>query len=165
MTAFFDYMGINRDMLIVILAVLSIVLVVLIVIILIKTKKIFRRYDYFMRGKDAESLEDKIMEIYSRTYSLQDQDMEQRDHLKKLTSAMAGTYCKTGIVKYNAFNGMGGQSSFALVLLDHTNSGILLNAMHSRTSCYIYLKEIKNGEPETTFGDEEIAALKKAMGK
>ena len=37
-------------------------------------------------------------------------------------------------------------SSFALALLDKENTGLILNAVHSRDNCFLYLKEIVKGE-------------------
>ena len=59
---------------------------------------------------------------------------------------------------------MGGKLSFALVMLDKNNTGHVINAMHSREGCYIYIKEIIKGESYIPLGDEEKKALEKALG-
>ena len=97
-----------------------------------------------MRGKDAETLEDTVMETYSKMHALQDIQMEHRDRIKLLQTTVNASFNKIVIVKYIAFDGMGAQSSFVLAVLDQKNNGFLLNAMHSRTSCYIYIKEINS---------------------
>ena len=56
-------------------------------------------------------------------------------------------------------------ASFALALLDLNNCGFIINVIHSRSSCYTYLKEIRDGECEVTLGAEEKAALAQAMKK
>ena len=68
-----------------------------------------------------------------------------------------------GMVKYDAFNEMGGKLSFALALLDNRNNGFLINAMHSREGCYTYVKEIINGESYINLGEEEKKELDKAI--
>ena len=70
---------------------------------------------------------------------------------------------KTGIVKYDAFNEMGGKLSFAVALLDSHNSGWIINAMHSREGCYTYIKEIVKGESYVELAEEEAEALDKAI--
>ncbi len=158
-------MGIDPEMLLFVLIAVTFVLFVLVIVMLVRMQKIYRRYDFFMRGKDAETLEDIIVSNHSKMYSLQDQEMENRDRMKLLQFSVNNAFQKMSIVKYNAFDGMGGQSSFVLVMLDQNNSGVLLNAMHSRTSCYLYVKEIKNGEPDQALGAEEREALSQAMEK
>lgn len=156
-------MGIDISILITVLLFLILLLTVIVVVTLIRMEKIYKRYDFFMRGKDAETLEDKIVEIYARVHELQDKDLENRDIMKVINKNVVSALQKTGLVKYNAFDGMGGQSSFALAALDQSNSGFLINAMHSRTSCYVYIKEIKDGEPDSPLGKEEKEALDIAL--
>ena len=69
-----------------------------------------------------------------------------------------------GIVKYDAFNQMGGKLSFSLALLDENNNGFILNSVHSTDGCYSYTKEIENGVCKISLGEEEEKALNIAMG-
>ena len=165
MTAILDSWGVNRDLLILFFGIIILALAVVCAIMIVTTRKLYKRYDYFMRGKDAESMEDMVRETHTKMFSLQDQEMENRDRIKRLQFGVNQAYQKTGVVHYNAFEGMGGQSSFVLALLDSRDNGFLLNAMHSRTSCYTYIKEIKEGKPDTALGAEEQEALNKALGK
>ena len=70
-----------------------------------------------------------------------------------------------GLVKYEAFNQMGGQLSFSLALLDENNNGFIINSVHSTEGCYSYTKEIKNGSCSISLGKEEEEALSIAMGE
>ena len=70
-----------------------------------------------------------------------------------------------GLVKYDAFQQMGGQLSFSLALLDENDNGFIINSVHSAEGCYSYTKEIKNGVCSLTLGDEEKKALDIAMAK
>ena len=58
---------------------------------------------------------------------------------------------------------MGGKLSFVLALLDKENTGFLLNAIHSRENCFLYIKEIVNGESYIMLSEEEVEALKRAV--
>ncbi|HIQ92192.1 MAG TPA: DUF4446 family protein, partial [Candidatus Copromonas avistercoris] len=42
---------------------LSLALLAVVIICIVKMNKLYRRYDLFMRGKDAETLEDTIMDL------------------------------------------------------------------------------------------------------
>ena len=65
--------------------------------------------------------------------------------------------------KYDAFDDVGGKISFVLALLDKNNTGIILNAVHSRDNCFLYLKEIVKGESYMMLSQEEVEALRKAV--
>ena len=72
-------------------------------------------------------------------------------------------YSKYGVEKYDAFDDVGGKLSFALALLDRENTGVILNAVHSRDNCFLYLKEIVKGESYVMLSQEEVEALRKAV--
>ena len=67
-------------------------------------------------------------------------------------------------VKYNAFKGMGGNLSFVIAMLDDNNTGFVLNSVHSREGCYLYLKDVVEGKTEVLLGSEEKEALERALG-
>ena len=59
---------------------------------------------------------------------------------------------------------MGGNLSFVIAMLDNKNSGFILDVVHSREGCYIYLKEVEEGATEVLLGGEEQEALEQALG-
>lgn len=158
-------LGIDPGILLLVLLGLVVVYTVLMIFWIIRSRRVFHRYEVFMSGKKAESLEDLVAELMDKVTFLQNQDMGNKDVLRILNRNQTNTYQKTGITKYNAFEGMGGMASFALALLDLNNCGFIINVIHSRSSCYTYLKEIRDGECEVTLGAEEKAALAQAMKK
>ena len=72
-------------------------------------------------------------------------------------------FSKYGVEKYDAFDDVGGKLSFALAMLDKNNSGLVLNAVHSRDNCFLYLKEIVKGESYVMLSQEEVEALRRAV--
>ncbi len=95
---------------------------------------------------------------------LKSQDRANKDVMRTLSKNVKGSYQKFGMVKYNAFKGMGGNLSFAFAMLDQNNTGFILNSVHSREGCYLYIKDIEKGETETLLGSEEKEALERALG-
>ena len=145
-------------------AVLTLILLVVTVMCLINMRKLYRRYDIFMRGKDAETMENLIVEQMNDIIDLKAQDHYNKDSIRTANKNSRAAFQKIGIVKYNAFKGMGGNLSFALALLDYTNTGFVLNSVHSRDGCYLYLKDVERGETEVLLGAEEQEALEQALG-
>lgn len=92
------------------------------------------------------------------------EDKANKEAIRVLTRNVRGTYQKFGMVKYNAFKGMGGNLSFAFALLDLNNTGFVLNSVHSREGCYLYIKIVEKGETEVLLGSEEKEALEQALG-
>ena len=76
-------------------------------------------------------------------------------------------YSKVGIYKYDAFNVenslSGGSISFALTLLNSRDNGFILNVIHNRAGCHVYLKEIKEAACEQVLAEEEKISLDMAL--
>lgn len=145
-------------------------LLVLIAILLIyiantnkKIKILDEKYKKFMRGKDGKSLENVIAGKFAAIDTLKFNDKRINDRMNEMQEQLFRAFQKVGIVKYDAFNEMGGKLSFALALLNKENTGFVLNAMHSREGCYIYIKEIIKGESYVLLGEEEREAVDKAV--
>ena len=137
-------------------ALISIVSLVLLIVTMVKLKKMRQNYRLFMNGKTAENFA-KIKELVELTD-------KHTNQLASIKEEMKTVYTKLGIVKYDAFNEMGGKLSFALAMLDNSNNGYVINSMHNREGCYTYVKEIIKGESFIPLGDEESKALRQAMG-
>ena len=147
-----------------IVTVLLIVLILLIVL-LVKYSNIKKRYNKFMKGKNASSLEDDMHGVFEDMKLLKTNTDRNKKDIRILYKNMEKTFQKLGIVKYDAFNQMGGQLSFSLALLDENNDGFIINSVHSSEGCYSYTKEIKNGTSPISLGAEEEQALNIAMGR
>ena len=142
----------------------AIILLLLIVIVLcVNLGKLSKRYKKFMGGKNAKSLEKDIMGLYEDNRLIKASMDKNRKDIENLYRKLEGTFQKIGIVKYDAFDQMGGQLSFSLALLDENDNGFILNSVHSTEGCYSYTKEIKNGLCDISLGDEEKRALDIAM--
>ena len=116
-----------------------------------------------MKGKDGKTLEESKTERNTDLESVVKDVKQNRLDIRELNRKMDRNYQKIGVVKYDAFNEMGGKLSFVLALLDNRNNGFILNAMHSREGCYTYVKEIVKGESFVELAEEEAEALDKAI--
>lgn len=143
--------------------ILLIVLLILTCVTMAKLKNMKRSYRSFMNGKDAESLEETILERFKEIDDLKNENIRNRKKIDQVTENLLITYQKLGIVKYDAFNEMGGKLSFSLALLDKKNNGFVLNSMHSREGCYTYIKEIIDGNSYITLSGEEKKAVETAI--
>lgn len=143
----------------------ALVLILIIVVIIqgIKLHKMSKKYKKFMSGKNAKSLEKDIIGLYEDNKFIKASAEKNKSDIRALYKKLEGTFQKVGIVKYDAFNQIGGQLSFSLALLDENNNGFILNCVHSTEGCYSYTKEIKKGMCEISLGDEEREALDVAM--
>lgn len=155
--------GLDTGYLFIGMAVLLLLLIILFIVQIVKYKKLKKRMDKFMAGKDAMSLEQDIIGLYEDNKFLKISCDKNKKDIRTLYKNMESAFQKVGIVKYDAFRQMGGQLSFCLALLNENNDGFIINSVHSSEGCYSYTKEIKNGESDISLGEEEKQALEIAM--
>ena len=122
-----------------------------------------RKYKMFMRGGDAQSLEKVFVRKFAQIDRLYEAKEDHDHDISFIKKNMNVMFSKYGVEKYDAFDDVGGKLSFALALLDKNNTGLILNAVHSRDNCFLYLKEIVKGESYVVLSQEEVEALRKAV--
>lgn len=157
------YLGIDSDYIIIGLAAVLLILVILTIINIVQMRKLKKRYRIFMSGKDAKTLEDILTTRLDQVDSLIASNKKNEQSIQQIFNTMKYTFQKVGLIKYDAFNEMGGKLSFSLALLDQKNDGFIINAMHSREGCYTYIKEIIDGNSIIQLAEEEKEALNMAM--
>lgn len=147
-----------------IMAGVMLILLILLIVNMVKTNKLKKKYEAFMVGKDGKSLEENLVKRINQVEELLVSEKKNEENIEKIFNNMKFTFQKVGMVKYDAFNEMGGKLSFSLVLLDQKNDGFVINAMHTREGCYTYIKEIIDGNSVIVLAEEEKEALNIAMG-
>jgi hypothetical protein len=68
-----------------------------------------------------------------------------------------------GVVRYNAFEEMGGNLSFSLAILDDHGDGLVLTSINGRADSRTYAKPIKGLTSSHTLSDEEREAIASAV--
>lgn len=118
--------------------------------ILLEKGKIKDFKEIFLSQKEKNSdLEDKIKEAFLK--------------IKNLENISERTIQKTGIVRFNPFNDMGGNQSFVIALLDDKNNGFVISSLFVKEGNRVYAKAIKDGKSDHILSNEEKEALKRAI--
>ncbi len=160
----FETLGINSDYVLLGLAGVVFILFILVIVLFVKNSKLNKRYQSFMQGAEAKSLEETIQTRFQEVDMMKELLKKHHNHINELEESFKVSYQKTAIVRYDAFKEMGGKLSFVLALLNDENSGFLINSMHSsREGCYTYIKEIIHGESYVVLAEEEQQALEQAI--
>lgn len=160
--------GFDLGILLPIVIILMILVVVLGIVVIRQKSEVSLlqfRIKRLMNGKDADSLENEIAYLIKDHRSLKKVVELNKKDIEALFHHMRSAYQKAGLVKYDAFQQMGGQLSFCLVLLDQDDNGFIINSVHSTEGSYCYSKEVKKGVGDISFSKEEKEALRMALGE
>ena len=155
----------NMEFVLIGVAVAALILLILFIITivnLVQIKKLKKKYEKFMNGSDAQTLEDTIANHLNEIDGLIASNAANEKNIAQLTDQIRFAFQKVGLVKYDAFQEMGGKLSFSLCLLNEKEDGFIINAMHSREGCYTYIKEVIAGNCVIILSEEEKEALEMA---
>jgi len=155
--------GISTDYVVIGLAVAVLILLIILIINLVQIAGLKKKYNMFMGGKDAESLEKVISERIQQIDTLESDVKNHERDIHDIYRNLKTVFQKFGLIKYDAFSEMGGKLSFSLCMLNESNDGYIINAMHSREGCYTYIKEVIDGNSIIQLSEEEREALTMAL--
>ena len=155
----------NMEFVLIGVAVVALILLIfwiITIVNLVQIKKMKKKYEKLMSGSDAKTLEETIANHLDQIDGLISSNTKNEKNIDKLTNQIKYAFQKVGLVKYDAFQEMGGKLSFSLCLLNEKEDGFIINAMHSREGCYTYIKEIIAGNCVIILSEEEKEALEMA---
>jgi hypothetical protein len=85
--------------------------------------------------------------------------------LSRVDRRVDGSVTNTAVVRYDAYEGTGGQQSASVALLDATRTGAVLTAIQGRDYARIYVKDLDRGRSSVALSPEEQEAVDRAMAR
>jgi hypothetical protein len=118
-----------------------------------------------MLGGGKDDLVDFAVSLQARMDDLHRAVDEVAAGLARVDRRVDESLAKTSIVRYDAYEGTGGQQSASVALLDGARSGIVLSAIQGRDYARIYMKELEHGRASVALSPEEEQAVERAMSR
>lgn len=114
-------------------------------------------------GGGKEDLVDFAVSLQARIDDLHRAVDEVAAGLSRVDRRVDTAVSKTSLVRYDAYEGAGGQQSASIALLDAGRSGVVVSAIQGRDYARIYVKELDRGRPSVALSPEEEEAVERAM--
>lgn len=86
-----------------------------------------------------------------------------RAELQEIAGALHRSIQHVGLVRFDAFEDMGGLLSFSAALLDGSGDGIVLSTINGRTESRVYAKPVERGQGRHNLTEEEQEAVRRAL--
>jgi hypothetical protein len=74
-----------------------------------------------------------------------------------------GAVRRVGLVRYDAFEDVGGRLSFSCALLDDHGSGVVMTSINGRADTRVYAKPVTEGQSQYNLSLEEEEAIGQAL--
>ena len=153
---------------IVALAAAGVALVALVWVIVLSLK--LRR----LRNAQKTILGGEETDLATHAASLQDAFVQLRDWVEEVAAGlearvsgaeqrMDGCIAHTSVVRYDAMNELSGQQSSTVALLDERQTGVVISSILHRDQARLYVKQVREGNPEYELSPEEQQAVEAAI--
>ena len=116
-------------------------------------------------GSGSSDLLDFAVALQSRVDDLYRAVDEVAAGLSRVDRRVDGSVTNTAVVRYDAYEGTGGQQSASLALLDATRTGTVVTAIQGRDYARIYVKDLDRGRSSVALSPEEQEAVDRAMSR
>ena len=121
------------------------------------------KYTFFMQDENGKSVEAKLKDDVAKLHHLQGTLDMIHQRQKDILAVQNHCFRKIGFVKYNAFDNIGNNLSFAFTVLDWKNDGFCLSSVYGRNESRIFAKPIVEGKCLYGMSEEEKESLTNAL--
>jgi Protein of unknown function (DUF4446) len=83
---------------------------------------------------------------------------------KKQQQQIEGSVRNVALLRYDAFEDVGGRLSFSCALLDDQGNGVVLTSINGRQETRVYAKPVTQGTSSHNLSLEEDEAIRRALG-
>jgi hypothetical protein len=116
-------------------------------------------------GSGSADLLDFAVSLQGRVDDLYRAVDEVAAGLSRVDRRVDGAVTNTAVVRYDAYEGTGGQQSASVALLDATRTGTVVTAIQGRDYARIYVKDLDRGRSSVALSPEEQEAVDRAMAR
>jgi hypothetical protein len=81
----------------------------------------------------------------------------------KQQAMIEGSVRRVSLLRYDAFEDVGGRLSFSCALLDDQGNGVVLTSINGRQETRVYAKSVTQGTSTYNLSGEEVEAIRQAL--
>ena len=144
---------------------LILVLLILVIYTMVRLSTMRENYRAMMRGSETEDLEGMLIQHIREVEQVTATNARILEENEFIRQFLRKTIVRTAMVRFRAFEDMGGDLSYAVAMLDANNDGVIFSSIFARADSRSYIKPIKNGSSEYSLTDEEKGVLREAMAQ
>lgn len=143
------------------LAVVAVAALLFSIVNSLRLKRVDRRFPWLANpeGSSVDSLASLLQAVEKNAQEISDV----RIMISQVVNDGRRHFKHVGLIRYDAFEGLAGQQSYSLCLLDEDRNGVLLSSLVGNNFNRSYAIEIREGQAPRKLGAEETKALEVAV--
>jgi len=140
-----------------------VVLLVVVAVLFVRLGTLRRAYSQAVDGDAGENVFEALQRHAGELGQLRSDVGTVHGNTEHLREVLRGAVSRVGVVRYDAFEDMGGALSFSAALLDERADGVVFSAINGRTETRTYAKPVSGGASEFNLSPEEETAIEAAL--
>lgn len=153
----------NIKIVVIILTIAYLLGLILLFVNISRLSKMTKIYRVLTKGTQSRNLEEIICIQTGKLEEALEKNTLFNTRITELERLAKKSLQKVELLRFNAFNDMGGDLSFALALLNQQGDGIVLSSIYGREDARTYAKAVKNGQGSHTLSIEEQKVIAAAL--
>ena len=143
-------------------SIIAILAIIMTMILYSRMKRFEKAYSSLQSFMSGIRMEDLLKANLKEVRELSQQGSSQAGRLDKIEEKLRRDIDRAELVRFNSFENMGAELSFALALLNQEGTGVVLTGIHTIEESRIYCKAIEKGQATVKLNKEEKEAIEKA---
>lgn len=152
----------NSGVLLVVLLLAVLVLAIMLGVQAKANRALQKRWLPFVADAKGQDLQSLLLRHLEERRMQGDVLADCQARLEALEQKMDSAKRFIGLVRYDAFEDVGGSQSFSMAILDDKGDGTLMTCLYGRQDCRVYAKQLEGGESDRSITKEERRAIEQA---
>lgn len=127
-----------------------------------KFRKLGRQQNLFISGAQEGNLTEVMAGYVEEEKALEKKLQVLNGEQKETAEILCGAIQKMAVVRFDAFEDVGGKLSFSAALLNEHGDGVVISAINGRQESRTYAKPVRKGTSTYNLSTEEEEAIARA---
>ncbi len=155
----------HTALLLLLITAFCVILLLMVLFLLNRQSRLQRRLQAMMAGTAGINLEEVLVEYLNKVEATYRKTEVVEQMVGVLQAQMPHCFQKAHLIRYDAFDDVGGQQSFSAVLLDAQRSGLIISGVYNRMDMRVYVKYLKEERASQPLSQEEEKALRECIAQ
>ncbi len=143
----------------------SLIMLFLLLVLFLRLNRLTKSHKSLMSGMEGLNLEELLESYLTKVHSAEVQVKELEAICHKLEDYAKNSLQNVALLRFNAFENMGSDLSFAAAFLDMNGDGLVISSISSREESRVYAKPVSGRTSGYHLSREEEDAINQAMAK
>lgn len=159
----FQFIRSNLETVLLVVIALQGILLLALLWALVRMGRITGRFKVLLKGSESTNLENLLIKALELGEENQAALKKVMDNQSELRTTLARCVQNKAVVRFNAYDDISSDLSFAVALLDGNGDGVVISSLYGRDESRTYAKPVVQAKSKYPLNQEEIKVINDAL--